>query len=171
MDTSEPSTNGVSASNLYRLSNLLEEESYSKKAKETVSSFESEMTQYPWLFASFMPSIVARNLGVKGVVVSGEGAVDKKIKAREKQPRGAIETFARLRKSESWLRSRNPLFKEFGLDDTPRALICEQGTCLEKVLEDDVATLANPLDLDSVAMALPEQQGAVVDGRPEEKSL
>lgn len=87
MDSSEPSTNGTSAANLYRLSSLLNDDSYSRKAKETIAGFESELLQYPWLFASFMPSIVAGQLGVKGVVVSGSADLAK-IKEFEKQPRG-----------------------------------------------------------------------------------
>lgn len=68
MDNAEPSANGVSASNLFRLSTLLEDEDYEKLAKSTITAFEAEIMQYPWLFSSFMPPIVAANLGVKGVV-------------------------------------------------------------------------------------------------------
>ena len=115
MDSSEPSTNGTSASNLYRLSSLFDEEEYARIAKETVAGFESEMLQYPWLFASFMPSIVASHLGVKGVVVSeGDRKGDTgvfRIKEFEKQPRGGLGTFAKLDQSSTWLRSRNSLLK------------------------------------------------------------
>ena len=138
MDASEPSTNGISSSNLYRLSSLLNDETYSAKAKETVAGFESEMLQYPWLFASFMPSIVAAHLGVKGVVVSGtEGQGSDsvaKIKDFEKQPRGGLGTFARLDSSSSWLRDRNSLLKDFGLDGRARVLVCENGACREEGL-------------------------------------
>jgi len=83
MDTSEPSTNGISASNLYRLSSFLNDQNYEKRAKETVLGFESETLQYPWLFASFMPSVVAGHFGVRGTVVANaeeEGAGGKRIK-------------------------------------------------------------------------------------------
>ncbi|KFZ06969.1 hypothetical protein V501_06900, partial [Pseudogymnoascus sp. VKM F-4519 (FW-2642)] len=63
MDASEPSTNGVSASNLFRLASLLGDDKYEALAKETVGAFEAEIMQYPWLFGSFMPSVVA---GVTG---------------------------------------------------------------------------------------------------------
>lgn len=68
MDNAEPSANGVSASNLFRLGSLLEDENYGKLARSTITAFEAEIMQYPWLFSSFMPGIVAANLGVKGVV-------------------------------------------------------------------------------------------------------
>lgn len=152
MDASEPSTNGISASNLYRLSSLLNDDTYSKKAKETVAGFESEMLQYPWLFASFMPSIVAGHLGLKGTVVSGDGVGDAKIKNFEKQPRGSFGTFAKLDSSNSWLRQRNSLLKDFGLDGKQRVLICEGNTCHEEKLEGQTA---DALNLGNVAAALP----------------
>ena len=168
MDTSEPSTNGISASNLYRLSSLLNDDTYSKKAKETVAGFESEMLQYPWLFASFMPSIVAGHLGLKGVVVSGEGIGGAKIKAFEKQPRGGLGTFARLDSSNSWLRQRNSLLKDFGLDGKPRVLICEGGVCREEGLESQTAK--KPSDLGRVVDALPAKPTDQVATEPEKES-
>lgn len=68
MDSAEPSSNGVSTSNLFRLGSLLEDESYEQLAKGTLMAFEAEIMQYPWLFSSFMPGIVAANLGVKSIV-------------------------------------------------------------------------------------------------------
>lgn len=81
MDTSEPSTNGVSASNLYRLSSLLGDDiedldpdaktkkGYAERAKETIEAFEAEILQYPWGFGSFMPGVVAGRLGVRGRMI------------------------------------------------------------------------------------------------------
>jgi uncharacterized protein YyaL (SSP411 family) len=139
MDSSEPSTNGTSASNLFRLSSLLNDETYATKAKETIRSFESELLQYPWLFSSFMPGIVASHLGVKGVIVAGKGGVgQEKIRAFEKMPRGGLCSFARVGEGDenSWLRSRNGLLKSFGKDGRARVLVCEGGTCREEgVLE------------------------------------
>lgn len=137
MDTSEPSTNGTSASNLYRLSSLLNDSSYAAKAAETVHGFESETLQYPWLFGSFMPSIVAGKLGLKGVVVSmGEGeSGEKRIKEFEKAPRGGLGTFICLSGKDGenkWLRSRNELLKDFGKDGKTRVMTCENGTCSEE---------------------------------------
>ena len=94
--------------------------------------------QYPWLFSSFMPSIVAGHLGVKGVVVSGGGERDKddkgrlKIKAFEKQPRGGLGTFARVDEETKWLRVRNRLLRDFGSDGKARILVCEDGICREE---------------------------------------
>ncbi|KFY28487.1 hypothetical protein V493_02910, partial [Pseudogymnoascus sp. VKM F-4281 (FW-2241)] len=73
MDASEPSTNGVSASNLFRLASLLGDDKYETLAKETVGAFEAEIMQYPWLFGSFMPSVVAGVTGVRGVIRVGAG--------------------------------------------------------------------------------------------------
>lgn len=142
MDTAEPSTNGTSASNLYRLSRLLGDDAYAHQALETVESFESEILQYPWLFTSFMPSIVAgaRGLGgVKGVVITGEGdLVDKMNKQIALDPRGPLRTVARVDCGwgSLWLRQRNSLLNEFGLDipGEGRILLCENGNCREEIL-------------------------------------
>lgn len=71
MDAAEPSTNGVSASNLFRLSSLLDDAKYEALARSTVGAFEAEIMQYPWLFGSFMPGVVAAATGVRGVVRVG----------------------------------------------------------------------------------------------------
>jgi uncharacterized protein YyaL (SSP411 family) len=161
MDTSEPSTNGTSASNLYRLSSLLNDDSYATKAKQTVVGFESETLQYPWLFASFMPSIVAGHLGLKGIVVSQgnekDGNGNKKVKEFEKAPRGGLGTFARLDSSSTWLRERNGLLKDFGLDGKTKILICENGACREESTASEAGLVKEqPLeDLGGVAAALP----------------
>ncbi|TVY20462.1 Spermatogenesis-associated protein 20 [Lachnellula arida] len=169
MDASEPSTNGISASNLYRLSSLLNDDTYSKKAKETVAGFESEMLQYPWLFASFMPSIVAGHLGLKGTVVSGDGVGDAKIKNFEEQPRGSFGTFAKLDSSNSWLRQRNSLLKDFGLDGKQRVLICEGNTCHE---EESEGQTGDALNLGNVAAALPTKPtNQVVEPEKESKEV
>jgi uncharacterized protein YyaL (SSP411 family) len=158
MDTSEPSTNGISASNLYRLSSFLCDETYAKKAKETVTGFESEMLQYPWLFASFMPSIVAGHLGVQSVVLSGSS--DAEAQEFADRPRGGLRTLVRLDDSASWLRERNPLLKDFGRNGKTRILICENGVC-----RDETAAASElpkqALDLDDIGAALPSQEGAV----------
>lgn len=151
MDSSEPSTNGVSAVNLYRLSSLLADDDYATKAKETVASFESEILQYPWLFPSFMPAIAAGKLGVEGIVVtlaestslsqSDKGKEKQleeargitRIKEFEKTPRGGLSTFIKMEKEgNEWLRSRNSLLTNFGLDGKGRVLICADGVCKEE---------------------------------------
>lgn len=64
MDNAEPSTNGVSACNLFRLGSLLSDEYYKSEAKRTMEAFEAEMLQYPWLFASFLTGVVAGEVPV-----------------------------------------------------------------------------------------------------------
>ncbi|PQE33622.1 DUF255 domain protein [Rutstroemia sp. NJR-2017a WRK4] len=136
MDSSEPSTNGTSASNLFRLSSLLNDDSYTQKAKETIKSFESEMLQYPWLFASFMPAVVASHLGVKGVVAyegDGDKGVGKRVREFERTPRGGLGTFARLGgEGGKWLRERNGLLKGMVESGKTRILVCENGACREE---------------------------------------
>ena len=65
VDTSQPSTNGVSVSNLFRLANLLDnkEETYTYLARETISAFEMEILQHPWLFPTLLLGVVTARLG------------------------------------------------------------------------------------------------------------
>lgn len=158
MDSSEPSTNGTSASNLYRLSSSLSDEAYAKKGKESVAGFESEMLQYPWLFASFMPSIVAAHLGLRAVVMSGNDETIAESIAKEL--RGGLSTIVRLDETTTWLRERNPLLKTFALDGKNRTLICQNGVCREEGPAAGPPPPAQPLDLSSVSAALPTQQTA-----------
>ncbi|KAL2140318.1 hypothetical protein VTI28DRAFT_3962 [Corynascus sepedonium] len=65
MDKSQPSTNAVSASNLFRLGTFLGVDTYLLQARETVNAFEAEILQYPWLFVSLLTGVVAARLGVK----------------------------------------------------------------------------------------------------------
>ncbi|KAL2157898.1 hypothetical protein VTH06DRAFT_4953 [Thermothelomyces fergusii] len=67
MDKSQPSTNAVSASNLFRLGTLLRLDAYVARARETVNAFEAEILQYPWLFVSLLTGVVAARLGVRRV--------------------------------------------------------------------------------------------------------
>ncbi|KAI9743833.1 MAG: hypothetical protein M1818_002567 [Claussenomyces sp. TS43310] len=147
MDTSEPSTNGISSSNLYRLSSLLSDDSYAEKAEQTIAAFESEILQYPWLFTSFMPGIVAGRLGIKGtVIVEPKGEVVNAVtedasagdpagslSSTEIGAHGALTTRITLSHSSSWLRERNPLLRDLSAPEhgPRRIMICENGTCRE----------------------------------------
>ncbi|KAM7187403.1 Protein of unknown function, DUF255 domain containing protein [Naviculisporaceae sp. PSN 640] len=76
MDKTQPSTNGVSAMNLFRLGTLLNQQSYVTQAKETVIAFEAEILQYPWLFVSLLTGVVTARLGVKVVEFVNTGGDD-----------------------------------------------------------------------------------------------
>ncbi|UKZ82467.1 hypothetical protein TrVFT333_010256 [Trichoderma virens FT-333] len=64
MDTSLPSTNGVSVSNLFRLGELLGDEKFTGFARETINAFEAEMLQHPWLFPGLLGGVVVARLGL-----------------------------------------------------------------------------------------------------------
>jgi uncharacterized protein YyaL (SSP411 family) len=166
MDASEPSTNGISACNLYRLSSFLNDPKYEKMARETVASFESEILQYPWLFASFMPAVVAGRLGVRGVVVSAPAESEiGKIKEFERQPRGGLGSFVKLDQGDSWLKERNSLLKDFGRGggEGVRVMVCEGGACREEGVNDGLA------DLRGVAKALPVESALKIEAEPKGK--
>lgn len=66
-DAATPSTNGVIAQNLLRLSSLLEDESYKILAQQTCSAFSVEILQHPFLFVNLLDVIVGLEVGVKTV--------------------------------------------------------------------------------------------------------
>jgi uncharacterized protein YyaL (SSP411 family) len=116
MDTAQPSTNGLSANNLFRLAALLNDKSYSARARETVNAFEVEILQYPWLFVGLLGAVVTARLGVSGpVVVISRG--EKGPSDTEKLaplPRAEARAVLKLQSSgadkdgERWLLKRNP---------------------------------------------------------------
>ncbi|PFH59810.1 hypothetical protein XA68_11858 [Ophiocordyceps unilateralis] len=67
MDTSLPSTNAVSASNLFRLGT----DRYSALARGTVNAFEAEILQHPWLFPGLLASVVTARLGMGSRAADG----------------------------------------------------------------------------------------------------
>lgn len=132
MDNAEPGTNGVSASNLYRLSSYLEDEHYASLASRTVGAFATEIMQHPFLFGSMMGSVVAGRLGMRGIVVSGAGedveAAVVKLRLRLK-PNTTVVRIGGSAKT-AWLERRNGLVAAF--DRTKAGLqVCERGACRE----------------------------------------
>ncbi|KAK8008115.1 hypothetical protein PG991_010666 [Apiospora marii] len=78
MDTTQPSTNAVSTSNLLRLAKMEDEDregsgekggdrdrehNYQQMAKETINAFEPEMLQYPYLFPGLLSLVIQLRLG------------------------------------------------------------------------------------------------------------
>jgi hypothetical protein len=162
MDTSEPSINGTSACNLLKLASLLGDDikdgvpgatwegGYSKRAKETIEAYEVEILHYPWLYASFMPGVVASRLGVKGTMIiegtkSDSGVshhnfpFDKKFQARATAPRGGLSTILRISPtSGTWLRKQHPLLRDIVFPSAgapPKIFICEDGVCREEGID------------------------------------
>lgn len=134
MDNAEPSTNGVSAQNLFRLGSLLNDENYEKMAKRTVKAFEVEIGQHPGLFSGMMSSVVASKIGMKGLMIVGEG--DAAEAALKKARENVRPNYTVLRvgggASAEWIRSRNELLKD--LDGSRQMVqLCEGGVC--KLLE------------------------------------
>lgn len=154
MDTSEPSTNGTSACNLFRLSSFLADDisdddtnaegarGYVERAKETIAAFEAEILQYPWGFGSFMPAVVASRLGIKGtIVLQGDSSTEPEIRSSSTNktvpsPRGGLNTTTKISaNSGSWLREHNPLLKDVTFPKPgapPKVLVCENGVCKEE---------------------------------------
>ncbi|KAF2478645.1 hypothetical protein BDY17DRAFT_328174 [Neohortaea acidophila] len=130
MDNAEPSTNGVSASNLFRLASLLNDDSYATRAKQTVATFEVEIGQHPGLFSGMMGGVVAAKCGVKGITVVGDGPAVQALLRAWKASLTPGYTLSRVGDGEgsAWLRGRNELLKDL---DGRREMVqvCEGGVC------------------------------------------
>lgn len=115
MDTSQPSSNAVSISNLFRLGFLLGDTHYIKLAHETINAFEVEALQYPWLFIGLLGGVVTARLG--GIVWAVNGSQDGKGELQKKfyeLPRAGLRSLAFL-KEGSWLaQTRNKALGKLG---------------------------------------------------------
>ena len=130
MDAAEPSSNNISARNLYRLSSMLDDAAYFKKAKETVEAFEAEVEQFPFTFSGMLGSVVFGHLGLKGIVLSGE---NEELLKRLRQTVRPNSTIVAVGKGKGlWLRERNDLLKQIDAAKDG-VMVCEGGACREGV--------------------------------------
>lgn len=132
MDNAEPSANGTSAGNLFRLGALLEDQEYESLAKKTVRAFDVEMDQHPGLFTGLMNSIVCARLGVKPILVSGP---DESAEVKEAldilralpRPGSTVVRIGGTAKSD-WLKQRNELVASVQ-PDREMVQVCEDKSC------------------------------------------
>lgn len=133
MDNAEPGTNGVSARNLIRLGALLEDEEYTKKARDTASAFEAEIMQHPFLFPSMMDTVVAGKLGVSHAVVTGEGERVEQWLRRYRERPSALRCVSRIGAGKgAWVKERNQLLKSMNAEKEG-VMVCENGVCKEEL--------------------------------------
>jgi len=132
MDNAEPSTNGISARNLNRLASIFGDEKYTTLARRTATAFEAEIMQHPFLFVGMLESIVASRLGVRGVVITGEGEKVTGELARIRGQTGVGRTLVRLGAGtkDSWLRQRSELLKAMN-PSKAGVQVCQDGVCRE----------------------------------------
>ena len=133
MDSAEPSSNNISARNLYRLSSMLNDDSYATLAAETVMAFEAEIEQFPHCFAGMLGSVAIGRLGMKGVVLIGDpetqGGALRKFRDNVR-PDATIVMIGKGR--GDWLRERNELLKSMDIGKAT-VMVCEAGACREGV--------------------------------------
>ncbi|RPA99950.1 hypothetical protein L873DRAFT_1681898 [Choiromyces venosus 120613-1] len=156
LDSQEPSTNGVSANNLFRLGTLLGDSKLEEYAQQTCSAFSTELLQHPFLFSSFMPAIVASNLGMRSVVLAG-GPEDPTVEKHLKRLRSKLLTNTTLvqldpakKDSLEWLLNRNDLHKELlkvATKDSgkPVVQVCEGTKCLDAFDTGDIESVLEEL--------------------------
>ncbi|CAN8100496.1 unnamed protein product [Discula destructiva] len=104
MDTTQPSTNAVSTSNLFRLGFVLGDTSYLKLARETLNAFEVEALQYPWLFIGLLGGVVTARLGGMVWATQGDNR-DSEAQLRKRfdeLPRAGLRSLVYLRK-DGWV--------------------------------------------------------------------
>ncbi|KAI8966490.1 hypothetical protein F5Y11DRAFT_309454 [Daldinia sp. FL1419] len=109
MDTSQPSVNAVSVSNLFRLGGLLGDENYTYLAKESANAFGVEMLEHPNLFPGLLCGIIPWKLGGQHWLAVGENPGSEQLKAFYKAPRAALFTlrYHTPGKSDTWISKRD----------------------------------------------------------------
>ncbi|PNS20463.1 hypothetical protein CAC42_5913 [Sphaceloma murrayae] len=141
MDNAEPSTNGVSASNLFRLGALLNtttsegrlgtgEATFEELATRTLRAFEVELGQHPGLMTGLLGSVVLSRLGVKSILVAGEGEKAEKAVRTVREGIWPGVVLLRVRKDGvgSWLEGKNETLK--GLGGKEMVQVCEGTKCM-----------------------------------------
>ncbi|KAK3337791.1 Six-hairpin glycosidase-like protein, partial [Cercophora scortea] len=146
MDKSAPSTNAVSASNLFRLGALLDNKAYAVQAKETINAFEAEILQYPWLFVSLLEGVVSEKLGVRKVRVErgdGEG-----LKAYRRLPRGEARALILVKGEE--VKSVEEKLDNLTLqEEGPKEVKAEETTAVDVEGKPEPEVLALPVQKDT----------------------
>lgn len=131
MDNAEPSTNGVSAGNLFRLAAILDDEAYEKLAKRTVRAFEVEMGQHPGLFSGLMSGVVMTRLGVRPIIVGGSGEeAEKAVQELRRlvRPGSTVVRVGGGGAKSAWLAARNELVGSVRRDKDS-VQVCEGRSC------------------------------------------
>lgn len=156
MDSTEPSPNNISASNLYRLSSMLDDPRYARLARETVQAFEAEVEQFPWCFAGLLGGVVWDRCGGKAIMIvhndddddngghanananaNARGTVAEAVRRLRLKVGGVGRTVVAVGKGKgAWLRERNGLVRNLDLSKDG-IWICEAGTCKQANLEED----------------------------------
>ncbi|OTB15412.1 hypothetical protein K445DRAFT_318257 [Daldinia sp. EC12] len=115
MDTSQPSVNAVSVSNLFRLGGLLGDEKYTYLAKESVNAFGVEMLEHPNLFPGLLCGIIPWKLGGQHWLAVGAKPAPEQLKAFYKAPRAALFTlrYHVPEKRDSWISKRDSRVSAF----------------------------------------------------------
>lgn len=117
MDSAYPSTNAVSASNIFRLGAIQGDHSrYSTLARDTLKAFQAEMLQYPWLFVGLLACIPAALQGVESKVALISDAKSKEDAQRLAMlPRGSPRAVVKVVKDPNHARWQDAAPPELGL--------------------------------------------------------
>ena len=125
MDSSEPSSNNISALNLFRLGSMLDNPHYTQKAKETVQAFAAEIQKSPMTCSGLLGSVVTGELGVQRVILTGK-EVDDKVLAKLRSQVRPGRVVVRIDEWSGWEVRKNSAFL-MGFDVKKQAVIIHEG--------------------------------------------
>lgn len=138
-DGAEPSVNGVSAMNLYRLYGLLHDPQYERRAEKILGCYAQDISAQPFGYCSMLGALVAQRDGVRSVVIAGgkSGDVDAAL-FKIRQQRQPNTTVIRLDDDSMPFFAATPsgeTFKAFydkhASARNAQVLVCEAGSCKE----------------------------------------
>ena len=130
MDAAEPSANNITTSNLFRLASMLDDDRYATLAKETVAAFESEVEMYPFCYVGLLGGVVMERLGIRSVVLIGEGVEVDRVVRNLRGEVGVGRTVVWVGEGRGeWVRKRNG--KVGKMEGKLGVWVCEEGVCKE----------------------------------------
>jgi uncharacterized protein YyaL (SSP411 family) len=139
-DGAEPSVNGVSSMNLYRLYSLLNDDQYEHRAQKILGCYAQDLSAQPFGYCSMLGSLIAQKNGMRSVLIVG-GDKDADVDAilfKIRQSHHPNTTVARLDsaslpffKSTAHGDEFEAIYRQFGTESSkdPKVIICENGAC------------------------------------------
>ncbi|KAI1437801.1 spermatogenesis-associated protein [Xylaria sp. CBS 124048] len=157
IDGSQPSTNSVSVSNLFRLGALLNDKKYTYLAKASVNAFSVEILEHPNLFPGLLCGIVPWRLGGRHWVSVGDHGRAKTLFHRA--PRAALSTlrYHDPQNPSLWLRRRDA---SLGLKEAGIYTQDSQGT-YRRINASDTPWIKGPGAADESALENPGETVSV----------
>ncbi|KAI8142713.1 spermatogenesis-associated protein 20 [Fennellomyces sp. T-0311] len=144
-DGAEPSANAVSLRNLVRLGTILEQEDYVVKARNTVGSFSTSLTEFSFAMPTLLGSFLLMANGVKQIVLTGQDESQLKPFEQVISQVFVPNKVAVRAKKGGFIEKKNPIVAQLANETKAAAYVCENFTCGLPV--EDIKTFKAKIEL------------------------